>query len=108
MYRLFVVVAELFQGVEELVVRHESELAEACMGELVQVTDGGGDEALPRVGVRMFNFGFEFDKIVLAPVELISVEMMNVALWITRSVPDLVHGMMAKETPWTGIIDKIR
>ena len=100
-------VAEVFQRVEEVVVRHESELAEAGMGKTMQVTDYGLDEFLPCIGSRVLDLLLELDEVIIAPIELVSIEVMDVTLGVTRTVPDLPSSMMAEDAGLARVVYKI-
>ena len=83
---------------EELIIGHEGELAELLMGEAVEILHDGLDEFLAGISIGVLDLFSELDEVVLTPIELISVEVVNLALRVTRTVPDLPGCMMAEDT----------
>ena len=77
------------------------------MREAVEVVDDGLNEFLARVGVMVLAAFLQENKVVAGPIELVAVEMVQLVTLGTWAVPDLVHGVVAKDAAFVSITFKI-
>lgn len=80
---------------EELASGHECEFAQFVMRKDVQVVHDGLDEFLTGIGVAVLG-DRQLDEVTFAPIELIAVEVVELATLEAFAVPDLEHGMVAE------------
>ena len=64
----------------------------------MQVSYGTFDKFLAGVGIGVLVLFLELHEVGFTSIELIPVEVMDVTLGVTWSVPDFPRGMMAEET----------